>query len=130
MKSKVHMPFSWDQSQSQTLPILALDPLTESKTKAAMTVPSFATRSACLTLSKQGVLSPPLKTRQSSHGSALFKLRIADVTVLSIWTKTIDKNTTFIMIMSTMAVPRHCNPMTFFTLRYACPAVTVLTLPL
>ena len=107
-----------------------LDALTESRTKAAMTVPSFATNPEFFTLSKHGVLSPPLKTKQSSHGSALSRWCLAAVTVLSIWTKTIDKNTTFMIMMSTIAVPRHCNPMTFFTLRYACPAVTVLTLPL
>lgn len=96
--------------------------------RTAMTVGSDVVRP--LTLSRHMFLSPPLRTRHESHGSALPKFSITACSVLSIETNTTARKTTLTMMMITTTIPRHWTATAFWTLLYACFAVTVLTLPL
>lgn len=102
--------------------------ITESRINAAMTVDSFRTRSP--TSFQHLVLSPLCIARQKSHGWALSTLVRMAETVLSIEMKTMDRNTTLAMMISTINILRHWRATTFLIRRNACLAVTVRTLEL
>ena len=92
-------------------------PFNDRSSITAMTFASPVTRCAARTFSRHAFLLPSLRTKQRSHGWAESRCFTAAVTVLSIWTNTMARKTTFTMMMRTIAVPRHCRAMTFLILR-------------